>query len=63
MDNANQNFRRKVNDNAERRKKSPLGWVIAGAFLAVLLGLLIFYYGFTDQFNEATGSGSTRPTR
>jgi hypothetical protein len=25
MDNANQNFQRKVNDNAERRKKSPLG--------------------------------------
>ena len=61
MDNANENFQRKVNSNAERRKKSPLGWAIGGAFLAVLLGLLFFYYGFTEQFNEATGSGSTRP--
>jgi hypothetical protein len=27
----------------------------------VLLGLLVFYFGFTEQFNEATGSGSMRP--
>jgi hypothetical protein len=61
MDNANENLQRKMNNNATRRSKSPLGWAIGGAFLVVLLGLLFFYFGFTEQFNDATGSGSTRP--
>jgi hypothetical protein len=58
MDNANQN--RQLN-NATRRSKSPLGWAIGAVFFAVLLGLLAFYYGFTDKFNDATGSDSTKP--
>jgi hypothetical protein len=62
MDSSNQNFQRKVSANADRRSKSPLGWTIGAAFLAVLLGLLIIYLGFTDQFNEATKpSSSTTP--
>ena len=58
MDNANQN---RQQTNAERRSKSPLGWAIGAVFFAVLLGLLVFYYGFTDKFNEKTGSDSTKP--
>lgn len=58
MDNASQNVQR---NNAERRKRSPVAWAVGAAFFAVLLGLLVVYYGFNDQFNEATGSGSTRP--
>jgi hypothetical protein len=48
-----------VNNDANRRSKSPLGWAIGAAFFAVLLGLLIIYFGFTDQFNEATKPSSS----
>ncbi len=59
MDEANPKFQR---NSAERRKQSPLAWVIGCIFVAFLVGLLVFYYGFTDRFNQATGSdGSTRP--
>lgn len=58
MDNANRNPQR---NSAERRSKSPLGWAIGGVFFAVLVGILVFYYGFTDKFNEVTRSDSTRP--
>jgi hypothetical protein len=58
MDNANQNRQR---NNANRRSKSPIGWAVGSIFFAVLLGLLVFYFGFTE-FNEATGSDSTKPT-
>jgi hypothetical protein len=58
MDNAIQNVQRR---NAERRKRSPLAWAVGWFFFVVLMGLLIFYYGFTNKFNEVTGSDSTRP--
>lgn len=59
MDNANRNPQR---NGADQRSKSPLGWAIGALFFAALLGLLVFYFGFTDKFNEATGSDSTKPT-
>jgi hypothetical protein len=59
MDSRNANLER---NRVERSKGSPLGWIVGGLFLAALLGLLIFYFGFTDKFNQTTGSdGSTRP--
>jgi hypothetical protein len=49
-------------NKAEVRKKSPVGWTIGAAFFAALVGLLVFYYGFANKFNESAGSGSTKPT-
>lgn len=57
MDNASQNVQRR---NAERRKHSPFAWAVGWFFFVVLMGLLIFYFGFTNKFNEVTGSGATR---
>jgi hypothetical protein len=59
MDNAIQNVERR---KAERRKRSPFAWAVGWFFFVVLMGLLIFYFGFTNKFNEVTGSDSTRPT-
>ncbi len=53
---------RDLGQKAERRKQSPLAWAIGWFFFVLLMGLLIFYYGFTNQFNQVTGSdGSTKP--